>query len=147
MNERTDMKKHALLASGAGYKLTETVNGGYRAVPTSWRPTASGYRSTGGEGRALCSCGWWSEHCRTRAERRAAWSEHANNEAAWYQVDKIAHRNNVIKQAALDRIDEINNGEELVEVPVFMTKAEKFLYDLLSPKVVIDLIARYRKQR
>lgn len=140
-------KEHTLMASGAPYVLRVTKDGSIKALPATYELTPSGYRKTGGDGRALCSCGWTSPERSSREARRAEWERHFEEENPWYAGDKVLMRNAEIKALAEDRIDEINSDEELHETPVFMTRVEKNLYTALTPQVIIDLVTRYRKQR
>lgn len=140
-------KEHALMASGAPYILRVTKDGSIKALPATYELTPSGYRKTGGNGRALCSCGWTSPERSSREARRDEWELHFEKENPWYAGDKVLMRNAEIKGLAEDRIDEINSDEDLHETPVFMTRVEKNLYAALTPQIIIDLVTRYRKQR
>lgn len=135
------------MGSGGPYFVRKTINFERKVLPKTLLLTDSGYRKTGGVGAALCSCGWVSEDLPSRDRRRLAWEKHYEEENPWYEGDEKRMRNERIKALALDRLDEINSLDEIKESPVFMTKTEKQLFDELEPKVILDLVARYRKQR
>lgn len=135
--------QHRLLGSGAPYVVNRETGNSYPLGDVTY----GGNIATGGTGRAKCICGWVGPVRHKRQLRRDDYKSHEDENYDPFVKDYIKSRNESILGIVDQVEDEINSLDELQEIPVFMTEAEKRLYTALTPKVVRDLISRYRYQK
>ena len=134
--------KHVLLGSGAPYFIANMSEG--QLLPRNTATTGRGYASTGGPGRALCSCGWFTTILETRQQRRDKWKEHYEFHTHPSWEPEWVSRNKRILELVQELEDE---DPDEVEKPMFMTPAERALYAVVTPNVMKDLVSRYRRQK
>lgn len=131
---------HRLLASGAGW---------YRSGGGTWElaegPTRSGYQSTGGKGRARCSCGVYSPVMNTREGRKLWFKRHRNEnypEVPYWEV-----RNEQLMEA-VKRVERYDPSDTPEGVQVILTKDQLEIWKIVSARGVIrDMVSHYRRQR
>lgn len=114
--------------------------------------TEQGHPSSGGPGRAACSCGWFSEPEDTRQARRDAHEKHRFAQELPRISREEAERKtrfNVIRSLAKRVIDEeesesaVSYREDIKGV----SHAEANLFYVIRPEDLVELINHYVKPR